>query len=143
MRASHVANEAVLEALLRGAPLPEITKQSWWHQALAEASRGPVKSIASGIKEAAAKLFRHATPASTSRLWPFITSLALKRKTAATNVVKATFHAQLAKALRRVVPLWEERNPERLLTGGTEKKRARLRGAVLRYAERSATGHRN
>ena len=106
MRASHVANEAVLEALLRGAPLPEITRQSWWHQALAEASRGPVKFSAPEVKEAAAKLFRHATPVDTSRLWPFINSLALKRKTAAANMAKATFHAQLTKALRRMVLLW-------------------------------------
>ena len=52
-------------------------------------------------------------------------------------------HARLTKALRRVVLLWEERNPERLLPGGTEKERGRLRAAVLRFAERSATGHRN
>ena len=67
--------------------------------------------------------------------------LAKDMKTAAVNGLKANFHAQLSKAIRREVLLWEARHPEvPLLPGADEKARNALRGDVTRYAERSSTG---
>ena len=47
--------------------------------------------------------------------------LAMDIKTAAVNGLKANFHAQLSKAIRREIMLWEKRHPQVPLPGADGK----------------------
>jgi hypothetical protein len=141
-RGSLIAVEAVTQALLGGGAPPDVGAQSFWYKALVEAARGPVRCKMPELRDAADKLFGSAEPVDAFRMWPFMASLSLDMKTAAANACKATFHVQLSKALRRTVLLWELTNPGALLPGGNDKDRGKLRGEVLRHAERRSTGHR-
>ena len=141
-RGSLIAAEAVTQALLRGEVPPKISSQTWWYNVLTEASLGKVRAATfPELRLAASKLFAGAETVDTRLLWSFVSMLAKDMKTAAVNGLKANFHAQLSKAIRREVLLWEARHPEvPLLPGADEKARNALRGDVTRYAERSSTG---
>ena len=114
---------------------------SWWYNVLTEASLGQVRaSTFPELGLAASKLFAGAETVDTRLLWSFISMLAKDMRTAAVNALKANFHAQISKAIRREILLWEVRHPQELLPGVDEKARGALRGDVARYAERFSTG---
>ena len=140
-RGSLIAAEAVTQALLRGEAPPKISSQTWWYNVLTEASLGKVRtSTFPELRRAASKLFAGAETVDTRLLWSFISMLAKDMKTAAVNSLTANFHAQLSKAIRREIVLWEARHPQEPLPGVDAKARSALKGDVTRYAERSSTG---
>ena len=147
VRATHTANEAVLQALLCGAEPPDPSNQSFWYRALTVSACPSSTCSCPYLTRAAEKLFGHEEVVSTARMWPFLASLAQEMTTASVNMIKATFHAQLTKAIKRVLLLWELRRARSglpaLAADASEKERTRLRYEVVRYAERRATQHRN
>ena len=139
-RGSLIAAEAVMEALLRDAAPPMISSQTWWYNVLTEASLGRARAPKfPELRRAASKLFAGAEVVDTYLIDGFIAMLAKDMKTAAVNSIKANFHAQISKAIRRAILLWETRNPQEPLPGADEKARNALRSDVTRYAERSST----
>ena len=146
VRATHVANEAALMALLRGEEPPDASDQTFWYRAICVSAKPSAGCACPHLTAAAEKLFGAADEVSTSRSWPFIASLALQMKTASVNMMKATFHSQLSKALLRILRLWESRMTRNglslLAADAPDKERKKLRSDVLRYAERRATQHK-
>ena len=136
LRGSHVASHTALRMLRAGAT-PAITEQNWWNRCFN--SCGTLKGRRNmctkdpEIERSIQELFGTATPVDSDRSWPFVNELSKQTVTMVQNMLASNFHAQLGKAFRREVIIYE------FFSGVTVDKK--IRWKLLRHFERYVTGH--
>jgi hypothetical protein len=111
LRGFHVATHTALRELRGGTAAPTVFDQNWWNRCFN--SCGSLKgrrntctkdaSIQSSIQE----LFGTSPPIDSSYVWPFINELSKGAVTMTQNMMGANFHAELGKAVRREVVIYE------------------------------------
>jgi hypothetical protein len=93
------------------------------------------------MKEAAGVLFRNQTLVDTKFIWPFVASLAKDLRQDTSTMLRQNIHREISKAIQRLIVLWEVRTSLSLHQEGEEAKKVLC--AIIRYAERRGTGHRD
>lgn len=136
LRGSHVASHTALR-MLRAGTVPAITKQNWWNWCFNSCGtlqgRRNICTKDPEIEQSIQELFGMATPIDSDKSWPFVNELSKQTVTMVQNMLASNFHAQLDKAFRREVIIYE------FLSGLTIEKK--IRWKLLRHFKRFATGH--
>ena len=86
-------------------------------------------------------LFRNQTLVDTKFIWPFVASLAKDLRQDTSTMLRQNIHREISKAIQRLIVLWEVRTSLSLHQEGEEAKKVLC--AIIRYAERRGTGHRD
>ena len=141
LRGTHLATELLYRAARSGGPLPDVDSHTWWYRVLVASGTSNRRDIPAEMKEATGVLFRNQTLVDTKFIWPFVASLAKDLRQDTSTMLRQNIHREIGKAIQRLIVLWEVRTSLSLHQEGEEAKKVLC--AIIRYAERRGTGHRD